>query len=314
MPRKLIAIAVAVTIAVAGTAAAQGSSVPRQREGDVHAEGAIHAARDGQRNGRAGRRQTRSADGNLHLVFQTFAGNSLNGLATMSISPTGKAGPQVTALSGWQAGQPGLVRAAGRNAGGGLRRHLALERQQRLGNHLERRRRQLVGAGQRQGRRPARVARLRLRHHRRALERHARAHAAAGGPARHPAGPRRRLAELPAHQLGRRLDHRRRGRHRRGHRRGRRGLAVDRAATRSSTCRARRRRSRGAASRARPEPQHAGARRPRHRPGRLRRVHDGRQARAPAPLRRRHGRGRLAQQDPGQGSSAWRPASTGESG
>ena len=45
--------------------------------------------------------------------------------------------------------------------------------------------------------------------------------------------------------------------------------------------------------RARPEPQRAGARRPRRRPRRLRRVHDGRQARAPAPLRRRHGRGRL---------------------
>ena len=52
----------------------------------------------------------RSADGNLHLVFQTFAGRTLNGLGAISISPTGKASAQVTALSGWQAGQPGLVR------------------------------------------------------------------------------------------------------------------------------------------------------------------------------------------------------------
>ena len=71
-------------------------------------------------------------------------------------------------------------------------------------------------------------------------------------------------------------------------------------ATRSSTCRAPRPRS-GAAGHARPEPQDAGARRPRHRPRRLRRLHAGRQARAPVPLRRRHGRRRLSQ-GPGQGA------------
>jgi hypothetical protein len=52
---------------------------------------------------------TRTADGNLHLVYQTFQGRGFSGLASMTISPKGVPGPQVQALSGWQAGIPGLV-------------------------------------------------------------------------------------------------------------------------------------------------------------------------------------------------------------
>jgi hypothetical protein len=50
----------------------------------------------------------RSADGTLHLLYQTYAGKP-SGLAAMSISPAGAVGSQVQALSGWSAGQPGLV-------------------------------------------------------------------------------------------------------------------------------------------------------------------------------------------------------------
>ena len=52
---------------------------------------------------------TRTSDGALHLVYQTFAGRSFSGLASLSINAAGAAGPQVQALSVWQAGQPGLL-------------------------------------------------------------------------------------------------------------------------------------------------------------------------------------------------------------
>ena len=52
----------------------------------------------------------RTADGVLHLVYQTLSGTSPSGLASRAISPAGKVGPESAALSGWQAGQPGLVR------------------------------------------------------------------------------------------------------------------------------------------------------------------------------------------------------------
>lgn len=55
----------------------------------------------------------RTANGVLHLVYQTFAGRALNGLASMSISPSGHAAPQVPALQGWQTGQPGLLALPG---------------------------------------------------------------------------------------------------------------------------------------------------------------------------------------------------------
>jgi hypothetical protein len=51
----------------------------------------------------------RTANGALQLVYQTFAGRAFDGLAATTISASGAIGPQVQALSGWQAGQPGLV-------------------------------------------------------------------------------------------------------------------------------------------------------------------------------------------------------------
>jgi hypothetical protein len=48
---------------------------------------------------------TRTADGVLHLVYQTAP----TGLAAETISPSGHIGVETTALSAWQAGHPGLV-------------------------------------------------------------------------------------------------------------------------------------------------------------------------------------------------------------
>lgn len=50
----------------------------------------------------------RTANGTLHLMFQTFAGRAFSGLAAMAIGPSGKPGPQVQALT-WATTQPGLV-------------------------------------------------------------------------------------------------------------------------------------------------------------------------------------------------------------
>ena len=114
MPRKLIAIAGAATIALVGTVAAQAmtavrASTPRQARSFIPRVSFKQLARV---NGTTaqGVAFTRTPDGHLHLVYQTFAGKSLNGLATMEISAKGHPGSQVTVLSGWQAGQPGLVR------------------------------------------------------------------------------------------------------------------------------------------------------------------------------------------------------------
>jgi hypothetical protein len=53
----------------------------------------------------------RSADGTLHVVFGTKVnwGNSADGIGATSISAAGHIGAQVQALSGWNAGIPGLV-------------------------------------------------------------------------------------------------------------------------------------------------------------------------------------------------------------
>jgi hypothetical protein len=49
----------------------------------------------------------RTSDGRLHLVWQAPAGHAL---MTMAISPSGHAGPAVSAVGGsWDPGQPGLV-------------------------------------------------------------------------------------------------------------------------------------------------------------------------------------------------------------
>ena len=57
----------------------------------------------------------RSADGTLHLIYQTTRSGSgeVNGLATRSISASGAVGPQTTALSGWGPSTPGLVELPG---------------------------------------------------------------------------------------------------------------------------------------------------------------------------------------------------------
>jgi hypothetical protein len=107
MPRKLIAIAVVVTTAVVATVAAQ--AVPRRAHGFVPR---VAFKRLATINGTTAQAVafTRSPDGILHLVYQTYAGKSLNGLGSVSINAKGQPGPQVAALTGWQAGQPGLVR------------------------------------------------------------------------------------------------------------------------------------------------------------------------------------------------------------
>jgi hypothetical protein len=98
MPRKLIAIAVLVATAVAGTAAqamtAGGSNAPRQA---LAVTPKVPFARLATVNGTAAQAvaTTRSADGNLHLVFQTFAGRTLNGLGAISISFLGIGTPFV---------------------------------------------------------------------------------------------------------------------------------------------------------------------------------------------------------------------------
>ena len=114
MPRKLIAIAVAATTAAAGAGAAQ-ARVVQTTIPPMHADmftPKVPFARLATINGTTAQAvaATRSPDGVLHLVFQTFAGTALSGLGSIAIGPTGNAGSQVSALSGWQAGQPGLVR------------------------------------------------------------------------------------------------------------------------------------------------------------------------------------------------------------
>jgi hypothetical protein len=56
---------------------------------------------------------TRTADGTLHLVYQTYSGATITGLGAIAISTSGHVGPQVQALSGWTPGQPGLVALPG---------------------------------------------------------------------------------------------------------------------------------------------------------------------------------------------------------
>jgi hypothetical protein len=55
----------------------------------------------------------RTSNGVLHLVYQTLSGTSVTGLSTIAISPAGLPGPTAPILSGWQAGQPGLLALPG---------------------------------------------------------------------------------------------------------------------------------------------------------------------------------------------------------
>ncbi len=53
---------------------------------------------------------TRNANGTLTLVYPSFTGNlQVTGLAARTISAAGQVGPEAQALSGWDAGVPGLV-------------------------------------------------------------------------------------------------------------------------------------------------------------------------------------------------------------
>ncbi|MGO9958829.1 MAG: hypothetical protein ACLP50_23185 [Solirubrobacteraceae bacterium] len=51
----------------------------------------------------------RTPNGALHLIYQTYAGGTVTGLATIKITSDGVVLTAVQALSGWQAGQPALV-------------------------------------------------------------------------------------------------------------------------------------------------------------------------------------------------------------
>ena len=57
----------------------------------------------------------RTADGSLHIMYQTTSGSSAvpNGLATNVVSPSGKLSPPVQALSGWTPSIPGLTALPG---------------------------------------------------------------------------------------------------------------------------------------------------------------------------------------------------------
>ncbi len=97
----LVVLAAALTVGSAGRAAMLAPVGPFKRLDTVKAttSQAVAAAR--------------TPDGVLHLVYQTLSGTSVTGLSTIAISPAGKAGPAASVVSGWQAGQPGLLALPG---------------------------------------------------------------------------------------------------------------------------------------------------------------------------------------------------------
>jgi hypothetical protein len=99
--QRRIQIAIAVAVAATSLVPAAAGAVKFKRLATVNGGPAQAVA------------VVRRSDGALQLVFQTFAGRTLSGLAAMSISKSGTPGPQVQALSGWTAGQPGLVQLPG---------------------------------------------------------------------------------------------------------------------------------------------------------------------------------------------------------
>lgn len=98
MPAVVGAIVFSVALAVGG-----GESKAGPPSGGFHRLATVNAT------AAAAVAMARTSDGKLHLVYQTFAGRSFSGLASLSISASGTAGPQVQALSEWQGGQPGLL-------------------------------------------------------------------------------------------------------------------------------------------------------------------------------------------------------------
>jgi hypothetical protein len=90
-PRRTVLVAAAVALVFAGVAAAKTPTFTR-----------ISSVSSG---GIPSYGMTRTADGVLHVVYQT----AQTGLAAETISPSGHVGPATTALTGWDAGHPGLV-------------------------------------------------------------------------------------------------------------------------------------------------------------------------------------------------------------
>ncbi len=99
---KMPAAAAAIALAVA-LAAGAGNSKASPVAGTFHRLATVSAS------SAAAVAAARTGNGTLHLVYQTFSGRSFSGLASIGISAAGHAGPQAPVLSGWQAGQPGLL-------------------------------------------------------------------------------------------------------------------------------------------------------------------------------------------------------------
>ncbi len=99
--RMLLAASVPLSLALIGPAGAVGAPPKLKRLFTVNASAAQAVP------------MARTADGRLHLIFQTFAGRAFSGLGAMTISAAGAPGPQVQALATWQAGQPGLIALPG---------------------------------------------------------------------------------------------------------------------------------------------------------------------------------------------------------
>ncbi len=92
---------------------------------------------------------TRNANGTLTLVYPSFTGSlHVTGLATRTISAAGKVGARNPGAVGLGSRRSRPRHLPEREPRGVLRRDLARkQRVERLGDHLERRRNDLVGAG-----------------------------------------------------------------------------------------------------------------------------------------------------------------------
>ena len=153
----------------------------------------------------------RSSDGTLHLIYQTTTGSSYSptGLGTISISTAGNVGTETAALKGWNTSIPGLVGLPNGGPRGGLRLDLAAESgsgQRALGDHVDRRRCNLVRTLPGRHPRPRRGALLRGQRNGTAQRHDTRRHALGRRGSRYAEGPRPGQPDRLAHgQLERRL-------------------------------------------------------------------------------------------------------------
>ncbi len=97
MPLRRILITLAAAAAAAALPAPAGANSVLTRIGTANGSQAQAVA------------FTRTADGALHLVWQTLSGRSFVGLSAATISSAGTVSAPVQALAGWNAGQPALV-------------------------------------------------------------------------------------------------------------------------------------------------------------------------------------------------------------